>query len=74
MDATILKVVRVALSVLAERLLIILGLAMSFGLACWSMWDPMNGRLITLGLFAILVYIPLLLKGKKQNDVNEENS
>ena len=73
MDATILKVVRVALNVIAERLLIILGLAMSFGLACWAMWDPMTGRLITLGLFAILVYIPLILKGKK-NDVNEENS
>ena len=73
MDATILKMVRIALNVIAERLLIILGLAMAFGLACWAMWDPMQGRLITLGLFAILVYIPLILRGKK-NDVNEENS
>ena len=73
MDATILKFVNLALAVIAERLIVILALSMCMVLACWAMWDPMQGRLITLGLFAILVYIPLIVRGKK-NVVHEENS
>jgi hypothetical protein len=68
METTVLKIVRIAITVLSERLLTILCMSMAFALACWAMWHPENGRLITLGLFAILVYIPLMLQQRKKNE------
>jgi hypothetical protein len=68
METTVLKIVRIGITVLSERLLTILCMTMAFALACWAMWDPMEGRLITLGLFAILVYIPLMLQQRKKNE------
>jgi hypothetical protein len=34
----------------------------------------MDGRLITLGLFAILVYIPLMLQQRKKNEDSTSES
>jgi len=74
METTVLKIVRIGITVLSERLLTILCMTMAFALACWAMWDPMDGRLITLGLFAILVYIPLMLQQRKKNEDSTSES
>lgn len=70
----VIKLVRIGLTVITERLILIMCLMMSFGLACWAMYDPETNRLITLGLFAILVYLPLMLRERKENDVNKEGN
>ena len=71
MDAV--AMVRIALGVISDRLLVILCLGLSFGLACWTMWDPRWERLATMAFFAIFSYALLNSKERKQNErVREE--
>ena len=65
MDA-FLKVIRVALSVLTERLLTLLALWMTFGMACWAMYDPTYQRLGMAGFFALSVFLPALAKERSR--------
>lgn len=62
MDATFLAVIRMGLSVLTDRLLTVLALLMTFGLAAWAMSSPTQERLEIAAGFGILVFIPSLLK------------
>ena len=62
MDATVIALVRTALAVVTARLLTIMGLWMSFGLAAWAMYAPTMERLYIAGGFAVLVFIPSLTK------------
>jgi len=61
-DATVIALVRTALAVVTARLLTIMGLWMSFGLAAWAMYAPTMERLYIAGGFAVLVFIPSLTK------------
>jgi hypothetical protein len=65
MDATILTIIRVGLSVLTGRLLTLLSLLMVFILSCWVMYDPSPLRMYVAGGFAILVFIPAIAKETK---------
>ena len=58
--------VRLAISVLSDRLLSLMALAMSFVLAAWAMENPDTLRAIMAGFFALCVYLPALLK-ERQN-------
>ena len=49
--------VRLALSVITDRLIVILALVMSCGLACWTMWGPTWERVVTLTIFVIFSYL-----------------
>jgi len=69
MDA--IQVIRVALNVISERLLTIIALGMSFGLACWVMKDPDILRLGTMAFFAIFSF--LLLKTRKRENYETES-
>ena len=51
MDAV--AVIRIALSVITGRLIVILALSMSCGLACWCMWGPTWERVVTLLIFVV---------------------
>ena len=62
MDATFLAVIRMGLTVLTDRLLTLLGLLMTFGLAVWAMHEPAPDRLQIACGFAILVFLPSLFK------------
>jgi hypothetical protein len=73
MDAAFLKVLRIALTVLSDRLITFLALAMSFGLACWAMWGPTGERLIMAGFFAICVFLPALIKERKSEDQHNDD-
>lgn len=67
MDATILTIIRVGLSVLTGRLLTLLSLLMVFILSCWVMYDPTLLRMYVAGGFAILVFIPSVMReGSKE--------
>jgi len=68
MDATILAIVRMALHTITDRLLTLLSLFMTFGLAAWAMSSPTDQRLYIAGGFAVLVYIPSVLKERKRHE------
>ena len=71
MDASIIAFIRLALAVIADRLITILGLSMSFGLGCWTMFDPVWERVTTLLIFVIFTYLVVRQKGKNDGSVSE---
>lgn len=65
MDAQVLKIVRLGLEIISDRLITILGLLSSGGLACWVMWGPEWERVATLAIYVIFVYLVVPTKEKK---------
>jgi hypothetical protein len=73
MDATtLLAVIRVGLSALTDRLLTVLALWMSFGLAAWAMYMPTQERLEIAAGFGIIVFIPALFSERKRNAASKQ--
>lgn len=68
MDATV--IIRLALEVISDRLITILALLTSCGLACWVMWEPDWERVTTLAIYVIFSHLTVRLKEKR----NEESS
>jgi len=66
MDA--LKLIRIAITVLTDRLLTMLSLLMTFGLAVWVMYEPTWERMAMCAFFAVAVFLPCLTKEKKSED------
>jgi hypothetical protein len=65
-DATVLAIVRMGLGVITERLLTLCSLWMTFGIACWAMYEPSAERQhIALG-FAVIVFVPSLIKERRR--------
>ena len=64
--ATFLAVIRVGMAVLTDRLLTVLALWMSFGLAVWAMYNPSMERLQIAAGFGIIVYLPALIKERRR--------
>ena len=76
MDASVIALVRTALAVVTARLLTLMGLWMTFGLAAWAMYAPSMERLYIAVGFAVLVYIPSLTKetrGPKKEPARERS-
>jgi hypothetical protein len=65
MDA--IAVVRLALTVINQRLLIILVLGLSFGLACWVMYAPSWERLTAMAFFCIYSYLCIYTQERIEN-------
>jgi hypothetical protein len=63
-----IALVRLALAVISERLITILALSMSCGLACWVMWGPQWDRVATLGIFVLFSYLVIQTKERKNNE------
>ena len=72
-EGMILKIVRMAMEVLAMRLLTILSMAMSFALAVWTMLEPSWERMAMAAFFAVCVYLPCINieRGKKNDEVKD---
>jgi hypothetical protein len=66
-----IALIRLALKVISDRLLVILALALSFSLACWTMYDPQLERLGTMAFFSIFSY--LLLNTRKRETHESTN-
>jgi len=64
-------VIRLALKVISDRLLVILALALSFSLACWTMYDPQLERLGTMAFFSIFSYLLLNTRKRETNESTE---
>jgi len=64
------KLLRLALSVITERLIIVIALSMACGLACFSMYQPAIERVGTLAIFVCFTY--LLLKPYKEKGIKHE--
>lgn len=62
MDAT--AIIRLALSVLTDRLISILSLCMACGLSCWVMYIPTWDRVVTLGIFVLFSFLVIRTKEK----------
>ena len=76
MDVFVIALVRTALAVVTARLLTLMGLWMTFGLAAWAMYAPSMERLYIAVGFAVLVYIPSLTKetrGPKKEPARERS-
>jgi len=67
-----IALLRLALAVLADKVLTIIALSMSFGLACWTMWWPTYERLGMSAFFALFSY--LMVKTKEKNDARSEGT
>jgi hypothetical protein len=70
MDAV--AVVRLALSILTERVISILALCMGCGLSCWVMYIPTWDRVATLGIFVL--FSLLVIKTKESNHVSRKET
>jgi hypothetical protein len=62
MEATVIRIVRVALSVIVGRLMALCCLAMTFVLSMLVMQDPDWIRAAMAAFFALFVFIPCILK------------
>ena len=63
MEAT--AIIRLALSVITDRLITILALLTSCGLACWAMWGMGWERVTILAIYVIFSYLTVKTKEKK---------
>lgn len=71
MEATLIKFIRLALSIIADRLLTILGLIMSFTLSCWTMIEPTLERLGMAAFFSAFAYLLVRTKERKLNETQD---
>jgi hypothetical protein len=69
-SVTLVKFVRLALEVISDRLLTILGLTMSFALACWTMSEPTIERLGMSAFFACFAYLVVRTKEGIKNEIS----
>lgn len=64
--------VRLALQVISDRLLTVLGLSMSFVLACWTMYFPTWERLGMAAFFALFSYLIVNVKERNRDESNQK--
>lgn len=67
-EAAAIAVIRLALAALAERILSMLALMMTFGLACWAMYDPNWQRDGIAAFFAVAVFLPCVWRDRRKQD------
>ena len=70
MDA--IKLIRIALLTLTDRLLTIFALVMTFALACWTMQEPTWERMGMTAFFAVSVFLPCVYRERNQNVEDSE--
>jgi hypothetical protein len=57
------SIISLALQAVSDRMLIFLAMSMTCGLFCWAMWRGDVIGLCVAGVFALSVFIPVLIKG-----------
>jgi hypothetical protein len=66
-----IALIRLALAVITDKLLVILALGLSFSLACWTMTEPRWERLGTMVFFSIFSYLIINSKVKNNNEIQK---
>lgn len=67
-EATAIVVLRLALRALSERILSMMALLMTFGLACWAMYDPNWQRDGIAAFFAVAVFLPCVWRDRRKDE------
>jgi len=65
-----IALVRLALNIITERLLIIFILLLSFFLCCWTMYDPSWERLAVSFFFSMFSYLAINQKVRNNIETN----
>lgn len=68
----LLNVMYAATRIVASRVLTMLSLVMVFGLFCWAMYLGATVSLWTAGVFAVLVFLPILVADKRNGGPKSE--
>jgi hypothetical protein len=68
----LLNVMYAATRIVASRVLTVLSLVMVFGLFCWAMYLGTTVSLWTAGVFAVLVFLPILVADKRNGGPKSE--
>ena len=71
MEKTVIQLITIALAVITERLLTLVSLGMTFGLAMWIMNNPDWTRFATFAFFAIAVFLPCIFKERKNEHISK---
>jgi len=69
-----IALVRLALAVITDRLLIILALTLSFSLSCWAMWNPRWETLTVMAFFCFFSYLVVNTKERVKNEFKTEST
>jgi hypothetical protein len=69
-----IALIRLSLQIVADRLIAVLGMLMSCGLACWAMFDPTNNRVITLAIFVLFAYLVIRHKESRNAGQNSQEA
>jgi len=72
MDTVWLRIVRIALQVISDRVLTILSLCMTFVLSCWVMKEPTYERIVMAAFFGAVIFVPSLWKEKKREGQQQQ--
>ena len=62
MEKAFTKILSIALGVITDRLITIISMGMTFGLATWIMNDPNWTRFAAFAFFSVTVFLPCLYK------------
>jgi len=57
-----IQLIKLALTVVTDRLITVLALLTSCGLGCWTMWGPTWERVATLGIYVVFCYLTICAK------------
>ena len=71
MEKALARALSLALGVITDRLITVIGLGMTFGLACWTMQQPDLTRLAAFAFFAVSVFLPCLFKERNREHIQE---
>lgn len=74
MDAALLRVMRLAILVLGDRLLTILSLAMTFVLALLALEDPKWEKVAVMAFFALVVFVPTAIKERRKHESTDQQN
>ena len=69
-----IALVRLALNIITERLLVVFILLLSFFLCCWVMYDPNWERLAVSFFFSMFSYLVVNSKERYKNESKAESS
>ena len=69
-----ITIIRIAIGVLTDRILTVAALTMAFSLFCWAMWGPTLERIIIATSFALLVFLPSLIKEKQRDRIESQQA
>ena len=73
-EGMLLKILRITMEVISMRLLTILSMGMSFGLALWTMQEPSWERMAMAAFIAVCVFLPCINIERIKNETKDQQN